>query len=192
MKHRLVGVSVLVGLGIIAWPVVFDTTPVREISQRSQLPEAPTEQPFVVPEPDPVDIPPEPDSTASRAALPDAPSSSDVSDSAADSPPAAPASPQAAGRLDDQVPPVRTDERGLPEQWALQLGVFSDRANAMELRARAEKAGLHALVQPVGNGPALRYRVYAEPRLDRASVQRAAASVQQKLGIKGYVTRYYP
>jgi cell division septation protein DedD len=70
--------------------------------------------------------------------------------------------------------------------------VFSARDNALELRARAEKAGFHALVQTVGSGPARRYRVYAEPKLDRAAVQRAAVSVQQKLGIKGYVTRYYP
>ena len=41
MKHRLVGTAVLVALGIIIWPVLFDTTPVREISQRSKIPDAP-------------------------------------------------------------------------------------------------------------------------------------------------------
>ena len=74
----------------------------------------------------------------------------------------------------------------------VQLGVFSDRANAMELKGRAEKAGFHALVQPVGNGPTLRFRVYAEPKLDRGGAVRAAAMVEQKIGIKGYVTRYFP
>ena len=41
MKHRLVGAAVLVALGVIAWPVLFDTTPVREMSQRSQIPTEP-------------------------------------------------------------------------------------------------------------------------------------------------------
>ena len=41
MKHRLVGAAVLVALGVIAWPVLFDTTPVREMSQRSQIPAEP-------------------------------------------------------------------------------------------------------------------------------------------------------
>lgn len=195
MKHRLVGAAVLVGLGIIAWPVVFDTTPVREMSQRSQLPSPPAEQPFVVPEPDPVSLPPEPDSGALRDQLPDNPV---VEQGAATADPPEVVPPEPAGEAvasataPASVPPARTDESGLPEQWALQLGVFSDRENAMELRARAETAGFHALVQPVGSGPGRRYRVFVEPKLDRAAVQRAATTVNQKLGIKGYVTRYYP
>ncbi len=192
MKHRLVGAAVLIGLGVIAWPVVFDTTPVREISQRSQIPDPPAEQPFIVAEPQAVDLPPEPDSDALREVLPDPPESALAPDPAPVARPAEPRKNLAPRPAPEPVPPVRNDSHGLPEQWALQLGVFSDRSNALELRARAEKAGFHALVQPVGKGAALRYRVYAEPKLDRAAVQRAAASVQQKLGIKGYVTRYYP
>ncbi len=196
MKHRLVGAAVLVGLGIIAWPVVFDTTPVREISQRSQIPDAPPEQPFAIAEPERVQLPPEPDSVALREQLPELPSPESA---APENPNDAPASahPAAKGGMAsavtrEPVPPVRTDAAGLPEQWAVQLGVFSDRENAMELRSRAEKAGYHALVQTVGSGQARKYRVYAEPKLDRAAAQRAGVSVQQKLGIKGYVTRYYP
>lgn len=196
MKHRLVGAAVLVGLGVIAWPVIFDTTPVREISQRSQIPAPPPEQPFVVPEPDAVDIPPEPDSDALREGLPEAPVVVAPADDARAAPAPATAEPAtstvAPAPKRDPVPPVKNDARGLPEQWAVQLGVFSDRANATDLKARAEKAGFHALVQAVGNGPARRYRVYAEPKLERAGALRAAATVEQKLGIKGYVTRYYP
>jgi len=194
MKHRLVGAAVLVGLGVIAWPVVFDTTPVREISQRSQIPRAPAEQAFEVAQPDPVVLPPAPDSAARREQLPDTPPPEAAAEVDVSMPEvaSAPAKAPLAKPAPDPVVPVRTDARALPEQWALQLGVFSARDNALELRARAEKAGFHALVQTVGSGPARRYRVYAEPKLDRAAVQRAAASVQQKLGIKGYVTRYYP
>ena len=194
MKHRLVGAAVLIGLGVIAWPVIFDATPVREISQRSLIPAPPPEEPFVVPEPDPVELPPEPDSDALRESLPDAPVSVAVPGDAGAAPvPAAPASASVTpAPTRDPVPPVKNDPRGLPEQWAVQLGVFSDRANATDLKARAEKAGFHALVQAVGTGPTRRYRVYAEPKLERAGALRAAATVEQKLGIKGYVTRYYP
>lgn len=194
MKHRLVGAAVLVGLGVIAWPVVFDTTPVREISQRSQIPRAPAEQAFEVAQPGPVALPPAPDSAALREQLPDTlpPEAAAEPEVSAPELASAPAKAPLARPAPDPVAPVRTDARALPEQWALQLGVFSARDNALELRARAEKAGFHALVQTVGSGPARRYRVYAEPKLDRAAVQRAAVSVQQKLGIKGYVTRYYP
>lgn len=189
MKHRLVGAAVLVGLGIIAWPVVFDTTPVREISQRSQIPAPPLMAPFEVAEPGPVALPPEPDSELARESIPDVPAEEPSAPVVAPAAAAPEAKPAAAA---PEVPAPVTDSRGLPEQWALQLGVFSTRANALELRERAEKAGFHALVQPVGKGSGVRYRVYVAPKLDRAAVTRLAPDVQRKLGIKGYVTRYYP
>ena len=78
------------------------------------------------------------------------------------------------------VPAPANDSHGLPEQWALQLGVFSARANALDVRERAEKAGFHALVQPVGKGAGARYRVYVAPKLDRAAVLRLAPDVQRR------------
>jgi DedD protein len=191
MKHRLVGAAVLVGLGIIAWPVVFDTTPVREISQRSQIPAPPAMEPFEVAEPAPVALPPEPDSEHLRASIPDAPAEEPVAPVVEDAAFVPKARSPAAAAV-PKVPAPTNDSQGLPEQWALQLGVFAARANALELRERAEKAGFHALVQPVGKGTGARYRVYVAPKLDRAAVARLAPDVQRKLGIKGYVTRYYP
>ena len=191
MKHRLVGAAVLVGLGIIAWPVVFDTTPVREISQRSQIPAPPAMEPFEVAEPAPVALPPEPDSERLRASIPDAPTEEPVAP-VVEAAAAVPKPRSPAGAAVAAVPAPANDRHGIPEQWALQLGVFSARANALEVRERAEKAGFHALVQPVGKGAGARYRVYVAPKLDRAAVLRLAPDVQRKLGITGYVTRYYP
>ncbi|MFM7785392.1 MAG: SPOR domain-containing protein, partial [Gammaproteobacteria bacterium] len=87
---------------------------------------------------------------------------------------------------------VRNDRDGLPEQWVLQLGVFADRANAAELRARAEKAGYHALVQSVESGGRTQHRVLIEPKLDRSALERMLPDVQRRLGIRAYLTRYYP
>ena len=47
----------LVALGVIAWPVLFDTTPVREMSQRSQIPTEPALERFSVDEPQPPQLP---------------------------------------------------------------------------------------------------------------------------------------
>jgi DedD protein len=185
MKHRLVGTAVLVALGILAWPVIFDTTPVREINRRSQIPEAPEIDRFSVPEPAAVQLPPAPDSEALRAAADQGPPSP-VEESAGAVEPAA--TPVAKA----EVPSATGDEYGLPEQWALQLGVFSQQDNAMEVRDRAEKAGYHAILQPVKADNGTRYRVYVAPKLDKRALERLAPEVEKKLGIKGYVTRYYP
>jgi cell division septation protein DedD len=90
------------------------------------------------------------------------------------------------------VPAARGDEFGLPEQWALQLGVFGQMENAVEIRDRAEKAGYHAVLQSVAGKSGTQHRVYIEPKLDRRALDRIAPEVERKLGIKGYVTRYYP
>lgn len=189
MKHRLVGTAVLVALGIIAWPVVFDTTPVREISQRSQIPEAPATEAFEVPEPAAPSLPPAPDSASRRAAEPPVPvdESSPPRAAAVQTPDPAEAKPRA-----EAPGKVRNDRDGLPEQWVLQLGVFADRANAAELRARAEKAGYHALVQSVESGGRTQHRVLIEPKLDRSALERMLPDVQRRLGIRAYLTRYYP
>lgn len=190
MKHRLVGTAVLVALGIIAWPVVFDTTPVREISQRSQIPEAPAPELFEVPQPTAPVLPPAPDSAAQRAAQAgDPPRGEDASpvDETGGAADARPGSPRA-----EAPGSVRNDRQGLPEQWVLQLGVFAEQANALELRARAEKAGYHALVQSVDVDGRSQHRVLIEPKLDRSALERLVPDVQRRLGIRAYLTRYYP
>ena len=184
MKHRLVGAAVLVALGVIAWPVIFDTTPVREINRRSQIPDAPVVERFSVPEPAPVQTPPAPDSEALRAQQTPA------------QPDGTPA--QATGKegkpADDGKPVAAPagDEYGLPVQWAMQLGVFTDLDNAVEVRDKAEQAGYHALLQSVAGKGATQHRVYIQPKLDRRALEALLPEVQRKLGIQGYVTRYYP
>lgn len=87
---------------------------------------------------------------------------------------------------------VDVDASGLPRQWAVQLGVFSQLANARELQQRANAAGFHAIVQSSGTAGAEQHRVYVNPKLDRGSADGVAAEVKRKLGVNGFVTRYYP
>ncbi len=206
MKHRLVGAAVLVALGVIAWPVIFDSSPVREISQRSQIPEEPPSERFTVDEPSRPQLPPEPDWSAEResaaaeaASEPQvaaAPQTAPAAVTTPDTRPAAAAEPAATVRPAPKelrpVPPVATDARGLPQQWAVQLGVFSQIANAREIQQRANAAGFHTILQSGGKPGAQQYRVYVNPKLDRADADAVASEVQRKLGVKGYVTRYYP
>ncbi len=209
MKHRLVGAAVLIALGVIAWPVVFDSSPVREISQRSQIPPQPASERFTVAEPARPQLPPEPDWAAQRDSAatgqpdPTAQTLPGLPPPAAAKPATAPAvGPEPARGAEPAArPPARelprvkgvaTDASGLPQQWAVQLGVFSQLVNAREIQQRANAAGFHAILQSSGPAGAQQHRVYVNPKLDRADADAIAAEVQRKLGVKGYVTRYYP
>lgn len=182
MKHRLVGAAVLVALGVIAWPVLFDTTPVREISQRSQIPSEPALERFSVDEPQPPQLPPAPDSVAQRAAQATQTEAEREQEAA-----------QLVPKDDKPVASaVKDPASGLPVQWAVQLGVFSRIENAQDLKRRAEQAGFHAILQSVPTDRGTQHRVYVNPKLDRAEAQALAAQVEKKIAVKGYVTRYYP
>lgn len=194
MKHRLVGAAVLVALGIIAWPVLFDTSQVREISQRSQIPPAPPVEPFTVEEPARPE-PPVPDTAPATGPESGPPGPVEDSDAAPPEPagPAATvpapqaAAPKAAPPKPRPAPVAQLDKSGLPEQWAVQLGVFGSRQNADEVRQRAEKAGYHTLMQNADG----KYRVLVGPKLDRAAADAQRREIAKKIGIDGFVTRYY-
>ncbi len=182
MKHRLVGAAVLVALGVIAWPVLFDTTPVREISQRSQIPSEPALERFSVDEPVPPQLPPVPDSAASRAAQETRSEAERAQEAAALAP--QDGKPVASAAKDPAS--------GLPVQWAVQLGAFSQLEAAQDVKRRAEQAGFHAILQPVSTATGTLHKVYVNPKLDRAEAQALAAEVKKKMAVDGYVTRYYP
>lgn len=202
MKHRLVGTAVLVALGIIIWPVLFDTSPVREISQRSKIPVAPPVERFAISEPEAPQLPPQPDYSAERAASAEA-GESPVMDSADGAAPVQPAEPVVQplepesrsaepGRQDSGPAPALLDRHDLPVQWAVQLGVFAKLENAQEIKRRAEKSGYHAILQTVRDAGAIQHRVYVDPKLDKQAAQKLATEIEKNLGVKGYVTRYYP
>ena len=200
MKHRLVGAAVLVALGVIVWPVLFDASPVREISQRSQIPPAPIVERFSIDEPQPPQLPPEPDSAAQRAeaaaVIASQPAAaavlSEALPAAAEIAPSIATDAATAAAHADTVPQVHKDAYGLPVQWALQLGVFTRIEGAQEVKRRAEAAGYHAILQSVAGKDGAQHRVFIGPKLDRNAAESLGREVQQKLGIAGYVTRYYP
>ena len=77
-------------------------------------------------------------------------------------------------------------------QWAVQLGVFGKLENAQEIKRRAEKSGYHAILQTVRDGGVTQHRVYVDPKLDKQAAQKLAVEIDKNLGVKGFVTRYYP
>lgn len=192
MKHRLIGAVVLVALGVIAWPVIFDSSPVREISQRSQIPEEPVIERFSIDEPTRPQLPPDPvpgDVQAATAGAAPAATGRDATPPRVARPAPAAQGPKSQLRT---VAPVTTDPGGLPQQWAVQLGVFSQLANARDLQQRANAAGFHAILQSSTHGGTQQHRVFVNPKLDRIDAEATAAEVHRKLGVDGYVTRYYP
>lgn len=108
---------------------------------------------------------------------------------------------QAVARLKDQVGDVKPRIMDLqPEEaaqvtrpadplvrWVVQVGSFSNRANAEKLVGQIRKEGLAAYFEEVASSGRTLYRVRAGPFLERDGATAAASQINQRLGVKGVV-----
>jgi len=183
-RHRLIGAAVLVGLGLLAFPLVFETQP-RPV---------PMDLPIVIPAKEtapPLAPPP----SMAAATLPEAaqrqPETALVSEPAAEpesrpvvAPPAEAAIPAAAPQVAERKPAAAAPDAA--GRFIVQVGAFAERAAAQEARAKLERKGLKTYTQVAKTKDGDRIRVRLGPFADRAEAERAAAAAKG-LGLAGQV-----
>ena len=179
MKQRLVGAVVLIALGIVIWPIVFDPSVVRRFSEESKIPPAPRFDEFAVPES-------ESESKSivvesAQAAVKDAPITSE--NRAAESSARVKAAAQAG---------EKTDEFGLPVLWAVQVGAFENQANALDLQKKLEQAGYHVILRSMETENGWITRLFVDPKMEKASAERVRKRIQQEFGRESLVVSYAP
>ena len=193
-RHRLIGASVLVLLGVVGFPLLFDTQP-RPISvdipieipaKTAPMPAAKPAAPAVAAKPAPtpaapppareevVEAPPKPAPTPAPAPAPApvavAPAPAPPSDAnraraLLEGKPASPASTTAK--------PVAAAER-----LVVQVGAFSEEAGARAVRQKLEGAGLKTYTHVAQTPDGKRIRVRVGPFDNRADADKAAARVK--------------
>jgi DedD protein len=184
-KRRLVGAVVLLGIGVIAFPLLFETQP-RPI---------PVDIPIEIPRKDavpPLAVPPArpaPVAAASVPLLPPAPQLAEPK--AADVPaPAGVASvvapnPKPASKVAEvkvqAKPPAPVESKTLaesPGRFVVQLGAFADANGVRETRAKVDKLGLHSYTQTIDTDKGKRTRVRVGPFASRDEAEHVAAKVK--------------
>ena len=196
-RQRLIGAVVLVTLGVIGFPLLFESQP-RPI---------PVDIPIEVPAQDksPALVLPAPKPEAARVqAVPAVASDETVLDvAAAKQPPAvAPSASRSAEVASVTAPakPAASSPAALPERAAapvtkpasepasqpaveprfvVQVGAFADPASARDIRLKLEKLGLKTYAQTVDTDAGKRTRVRIGPFTSRAEADKAAARVRE-------------
>ena len=196
-KHRLMGAAVLVLLGVVGFPLLFDTQPRSvpvDISidipaknavkpEGTSLPTSPVASAVVAS----VAQPPEGVASASAPAAvsgpaPAAPAlaakkEAESKPAPASAPPAADDSERAKALLEGKtLPPQASSTSEL--RLVLQVGAYADAAKAREARLKLEKAGLKTYTQVVGTKDAQRTRVRVGPFTTRADADKAADKIK--------------
>lgn len=205
VKKRLVGAVVLVCLGVIFIPMLLDErTPSRMPAFGSNVPAEP-ERRF-----DTLDIPlqlPEAPSRtrqtvvetqtevqeleqAARARAP-----SEQSRPAPEKSPTPPVE-QAKAPAPDSQPTLAAPSAPEPEaagapdgpkSWVVQVGSFTEPANAFRLRDRIRKNGFPAFVEQLRTGGAIAYRVRVGPELSRDRAEQLNGKLAAALQLEGLV-----
>jgi len=191
-RHRLIGAAVLVLLGVIGFPLLFDSQPrpvpvniAIEIPSRAAVkPGAPIASPTAtVPATAPVAAPVAPIASAPIASapitVPPQASLQGKEEIVLDKPPgqrAAVASPESAAAKPPA--PAKTDAAPTNGRIVVQVGAFADAAKAREARLKLEKAGLKTYTQVIETKDGKRTRVRVGPFASRAEADKAAAKIK--------------
>ena len=186
-KHRLIGAAVLVLVGVVGFPLLFDSQPrpipvdiAIEIPARQSVkplatptPASATPSPSAAPAtpaPDPAPVAP-PAAVAGVTPVPAAPAAAVPA-----APRAADDSARAKALLEDK--PVASANAPTELRLVVQVGAFADAAKAREVRLKLEKAGLKTYTQVADSKEGKRTRVRVGPFANKAEADQAALKIK--------------
>ena len=186
-KHRLIGAAVLVLVGVVGFPLLFDSQPrpipvdiAIEIPARQSVKPLATATPAsatpapsaapATPAPDPAPVAP-PAAVASVTPVPAAPAAAVPA-----APRVADDSARAKALLEDK--PVAAANESAELRLVVQVGAFADAAKAREVRLKLEKAGLKTYTQVADSKEGTRTRVRVGPFANKAEADQAALKIK--------------
>jgi DedD protein len=186
-KHRLIGAAVLVLVGVVGFPLLFDSQPrpipvdiAIEIPARQSVKPLATATPAsatpapsaapATPAPDPAPVAP-PAAVASVTPVPAAPAAAVPA-----APRVADDSARAKALLEDK--PVAAANASAELRLVVQVGAFADAAKAREVRLKLEKAGLKTYTQVADSKEGKRTRVRVGPFANKAEADQAALKIK--------------
>lgn len=179
-RRRLIGAVVLLGIGVIAFPLLFETQPRPiPVDIAIEIPRKETAPPLALPPPLAVVSPAQP--AASKVemrieAKPEVKPEIKAEPKAEANAQSKPATPVAAVELVPAKPGASSVEAG--GRFVVQVGAFADAASARGARAKVELLGLRTYTQAVETANGARTRVRIGPFGSREEADRAASKLK--------------
>ena len=190
-RHRLIGSAVLVFIGVLVFPFLFETQPRPvAIDIPIQIPRNESAPPLVIPQHKPAsshvpqaDAPVIADQPEGQDLLPhEPPSGASVLEAAKPPAGSAPSSSLAAppsvlsNHLESNSKPAASTPK-LP-RFVVQAGAFADMTAAQEVRSKLEKLGLKTFVQVLETSDGKRIRVRVGPLASKDQAEKVLARIK--------------
>ena len=184
-RRRLIGAVLLLGIGVIAFPLLFETQPRPiPVDIPIEIPRKEGAPPLAVPAPRPAAVAASKPAPAPVITESKADAGRDVAP-AVEAPAKAAAKPETVAKAvvptAPPPPPATTEAKPAAEavgRFVVQVGAFADAGVARDARAKVEKLGLHTYTQAVDTDGGKRIRVRLGPFASRDEAERAAAKVK--------------
>lgn len=180
-KQRIVGTVVLLALGLIFLPIIFDGEGSYQPPVSSRIPEPPAVPILAQPEPSRpqiINTQETPETAAPEEAAVDTTQQPDDAVEVVESEPA----------FQREIPQL--DESGLPAGWVVRLGTFSNADNANNLVERLQSAGYKGYAREVESNQGRMTAVYVGPWLERDRVEEYQRQLQEQFDLAGMIVRY--
>ena len=187
--HRLIGAAVLVLLGVIGFPLLFDKQPRPiPVDIAIEIPDRSKAKPLAIPKPVVPAVvgatpPPLPSAQASEPASNVVPPTVVASAPPPKTLTAAIVEPKADESVKVQALLEGHDPGKKPmvgeDRYVVQVGAFSDATRAREVRLKVEQAGLKTYTQVVETKEGRRIRVRVGPFADKAQADRATEKIKK-------------
>lgn len=191
-KRRLLGAVVLLGIGVIAFPLLFETQPRPipvdisiEIPRKEGAPPLamPAARPTVpaaaaVPVPAAAEAVPPATKEVAAAVAPEAKPEPAPAPKAAEPPPKPAAVPKVEAKRAPANEAKPTASAEAPGRFVVQIGAYANADVARETRAKLEKLGLRTYTQTADTDGGKRIRVRLGPFATRDEADKAAAKVK--------------
>jgi DedD protein len=187
-RRRLLGAVVLLGIGVIAFPLLFETQPrPLPVDIPIVIPPRDGAPPLALPAPRPAARPAAsapvvaavPPPVAEQPAEAPAPAPVKASEPPAPSKPvvaaAPPPKPTPPAKPAPEAPKPSAQAAG---RFVVQIGAFSEASAVRDVRSKAEKAGLATFTQTVNTADGQRTRVRVGPFASREDAEKAAAQAK--------------
>lgn len=195
-KQRIVGTVVLLALGLIFLPLIFDGEGSYQAPVASRIPEPPVipvlpetepNRPRILADDFPTEASDAPTTTADNEAAPVQDQEVSESDSEPEPEPDVEVV-ESAPDFERELP--QFDANGMPEAWVVRLGTFANAANADNLVARLQDAGFKAYTRDVSNADSDMTAVFVGPWLQRQLVEDYRQQLQEQFQLAGMIVRY--
>lgn len=174
LKQRLVGAFVLLALGVLFLPVLFDRDGRLSVDRTTQIPPAPAVEPLVkIPDPvRPADIEP--------AKKPAEMYRTDES-KAVQAPPA-----EQTDKADGLT------DKGIPKAWMIQVVSYKTQQQAEALCNQLIDDGYKAFTRTVSTSKGKVTRVYVGPKIEKAKAFEVKRKLDKSLKVDSLVLRFEP